>query len=65
MAKKKKSANPLPNTADWFATYLGIYAKEPDKHVRLTDENEPGLAGELAEFVSRIRPCSTKRSLLG
>ena len=41
-----------PVTADSFADYLGIGADYPQKHLRLTDESQPGLAKELADFVS-------------
>lgn len=44
-------------TADSLAFYLGISPSDPDKHVRLTDANQPGLAKALATMVSR-RPSS-------
>lgn len=43
----------LPITANTIATLLGITSKKPKKHLRLTDEKEPGPANELAAFVSQ------------
>jgi hypothetical protein len=60
--KKKKTAAPVYGTCEHFASLLGVSNKDPEKHARLTDENEPGPAGELADFVS---PAASRTSNLG